>query len=148
MVEENLFAPIEGKPSTGSIAATLEFAELQQKAREEGREDWRALEDDVSKRLKARMVTVSLTLSTEIQQRLPSEGVRWLYLRNECKRILNGRMDMEALLFDEKMDLIAISHQTAVLIPPPASPRQRRSISVDIACISFVDENKLLPLEI
>ncbi|PIG80357.1 putative PKS-like enzyme [Aspergillus arachidicola] len=100
------------------IAATLEFAEQQQKAREEGREDWRALEEDGSKTLKARMVNVSLTLSTEIKQRLPSEGVRWLYLRNECKRILNGRMDMEVLLFDGKMDLIAISHQTAVLIPP------------------------------
>lgn len=117
-IQENLFPPIEGKPSTGSIAATLEFAEQQQKAREEGRENWRALEDDGSKMLKARMVNVSLTLSVEIKQRLPKEGVRWLYLRNECKRILNGRMDMEVLLFDEKMDLIAISHQTAVLIPP------------------------------
>ncbi|KAJ1714953.1 PKS-like enzyme [Aspergillus flavus] len=107
-VQENLFPPIDDKPSTGSIAATLEFAEQQQRAREEGREDWRALEEDGSKTLKARMVNVSLTLSTEIKQRLPSEGVRWLYLRNECKRILNGRMDMEVLLFDEKMDLIAI----------------------------------------
>ncbi|KAE8163423.1 thioesterase-like superfamily-domain-containing protein [Aspergillus tamarii] len=101
-VQENLFPPIEGKPSTGSTAATLEFAKLQQKAREEGREDWRALEDDGSKRLKARMANVSLTLSTEIKQRI----------------ILKGRMDMQVLLFDEKMDLIAISHQTAVLIPP------------------------------
>lgn len=75
-VQENLFPPIDGKPSTGSIAATLEFAEQQQKAREEGREDWRALEEDGSKTLKARMVNVSLTLSTEIKQRLPSEGVR------------------------------------------------------------------------
>ncbi|KAE8132415.1 hypothetical protein BDV38DRAFT_287732 [Aspergillus pseudotamarii] len=117
-VQENLFPPIEDKPSTGSIAATLEFAERQQKAREEGREDWRALEDDSSTRLKARMVNVSLTLSTEIKQRLPSEGVRWLYLRNKYKHILQGQMDMEVLLFNEKMDLIAISHQTAVLIPP------------------------------
>ncbi|KAK1149443.1 hypothetical protein N8T08_006666 [Aspergillus melleus] len=117
-IQENLFPPIDGKPSTGSIAATLEFAEQQRKAREEGREDWRALEEDGSKVLKARMVNVSLALSVEIKQRLPAEGVRWLYLRNECKRILNGRMDMEVLLFDEKMHLIAISHQTAVLIPP------------------------------
>ncbi|KAE8404937.1 thioesterase-like superfamily-domain-containing protein [Aspergillus pseudonomiae] len=123
-VQENLFPPIEGKPSTGSIAATLEFAEQQQNARQEGREDWRALEDDGSKRLKARMVNVSLMLSTEIKPRLPPEGVRWLYLRNECKRILNGRMDMEVLLFDEKINLIAISHQTAVLIPP-ASKMQK-----------------------
>ncbi|GAB1201457.1 hypothetical protein APSETT445_000031 [Aspergillus pseudonomiae] len=123
-VQENLFPPIEGKPSTGSIAATLEFAEQQQNARQEGREDWRALEDDGSKRLKARMVNVSLMLSTEIKQRLPPEGVRWLYLRNECKRILNGRMDMEVVLFDEKINLIATSHQTAVLIPP-ASKMQK-----------------------
>lgn len=64
------------------------------------------------------MVNVSSTLSVEIKQRLPVEGVRWLYLRNECKRILNGLMDMGVLLFDENLDLIVISHQTAVLIPP------------------------------
>ncbi|PLB54132.1 hypothetical protein P170DRAFT_460361 [Aspergillus steynii IBT 23096] len=117
-IQENWFPHEDGKPPTGSIAGTLQFAAQQQKAREEGREDWRPLSDDGSKMLRAKMVNVSLTMSTEIKQRLPEEGVRWLYLRTECKRVVDGRMDLEVLMFDERMDLIAIGHQTAVLIPP------------------------------
>lgn len=116
-IQENFFPHEEGKSlPVGSIAATLGYAARQQKAREEGRSDWRVLEDDGSKKFGAKILHVSLTISTEIKQRLPAEGVRWLYLRSECKRVLNGRMDLEVLVFDERMDLIAISHQTAVLI--------------------------------
>lgn len=61
---------------------------------------------------------VSLILSTEIKQRLAPKGVRWLYLRNECKRIVKRRLDMEVFLFGNRVDSIAISHQTAALIPP------------------------------
>lgn len=116
-IQENFFPREEGKSlPVGSIAATLEYAARQRKARLDGRSDWRVLEDDGSKRFGQRILHVSLTISTEIKQRLPAEGVRWLYLRSECKRVLNGRMDLEVLVFDENMDLIAIGHQTAVLI--------------------------------
>lgn len=116
-IQENFFPREKGKPlPVGSIAATLGYAARQQKAREEGRSDWRVIDDDGSKKFGARILHVSLTISTEIKQGLPAEGVRWLYLRSECKRILNGRMDLEVLVFDERMDLIAIGHQTAVLI--------------------------------
>lgn len=116
-IQENFFPRESGKPlPVGSIAATLEYAARQQKARERGRSDWRVIDDDGSKTFGARILHVSLTISTEIKQRLPAEGVRWLYLRSECKRILNGRMDLEVLVFDERVDLIAIGHQTAVLI--------------------------------
>ncbi|PYI11157.1 hypothetical protein BO78DRAFT_163449 [Aspergillus sclerotiicarbonarius CBS 121057] len=116
-IQENFLPHEKGKPlPMGSIAATLEFAARQQKARKEGQSTWRALSDDGSKEFWAETLNVSLTLSTEIKQKLPPQGVRWLYLRTECKRILNGRMDMEVLVFDERMDLIAISHQVAAII--------------------------------
>ncbi|PYH38800.1 PKS-like enzyme [Aspergillus neoniger CBS 115656] len=117
-IQENYDPYEEGKPfPMGSIAAILEFTKRQEKARNEGRSDWRILNDDGTRNFWAKMLNVSLTLSTEIKQRLPAEGVRWLYLRTECKRILNGQMDMEVLIFDERMDLIAISQQIAALVP-------------------------------
>ncbi|RAK89610.1 PKS-like enzyme [Aspergillus costaricaensis CBS 115574] len=117
-IQENYVRHEEGKPfPMGSIAAMLEFAKRQEKARNEGRSDWRVLNDDGTKKFSGKLLNVSLTLSTEIKQRLPAEGVRWLYLRTECKRILNGQMDMEVLIFDERMDLIAISQQVAALVP-------------------------------
>ncbi|GAT22713.1 PKS-like enzyme [Aspergillus luchuensis] len=117
-IQENYVRHEEGKPfPMGSIAAMLEFAKRQEKARNEGRSDWRVLNDDGTKKFSGKLLNVSLTLSTEIKQRLPAEGVRWLYLRTECKRILNGQMDMEVLIFDERMDLIAISQQIAALVP-------------------------------
>ncbi|GKZ37574.1 hypothetical protein AbraIFM66950_009187 [Aspergillus brasiliensis] len=117
-IQENFVPHEEGKPlPMGSMAATLGFAKRQEKARDEGRSDWRVLNDDDTKYFWGKMLNVSLTLSTEIKRKLPPEGVRWLYLRTMCKEILDGRIDMEVLIFDEKMDLIAISHQIAALIP-------------------------------
>ncbi|OJI91504.1 hypothetical protein ASPTUDRAFT_38528 [Aspergillus tubingensis CBS 134.48] len=117
-IQENYVPHGEGKPlPMGSIAALLEFAKRQEKARNEGRSDWRVLNDDGARNFWGKTLNVSLTLSTEIKQRLPAEGVRWLYLRTECKRILNGQMDMEVLILDERMDLIAISQQIAALVP-------------------------------
>lgn len=91
-IQENSFPREKGKPlPVGGIAATLEYAARQQKAREEGRSDWRVIDDDGSKTFGARILHVSLKISTEIKQRLTAEGVRWFYLRSECKRIVNGR---------------------------------------------------------
>ncbi|GJP97113.1 hypothetical protein AnigIFM59636_001740 [Aspergillus niger] len=117
-IQENYMPHEEGEPlPLGSIAATLEFAKRQEKARNESRSDWRVLDDDGSNEFRGKVLNVSLTLSTDIKQKLPPEGVRWLYLRTECKKIMNGQMDMQVLIFNERMDLIAISRQVAVLVP-------------------------------
>jgi hypothetical protein len=52
-----------------------------------------------------------------VKKMLPAEGVRWRYMRTVVKRVENGRMDMQVLLFDEKMGLVAVSHQDAQIIP-------------------------------
>ncbi|PWY64425.1 hypothetical protein BO83DRAFT_411398 [Aspergillus eucalypticola CBS 122712] len=102
-IQENYVPHGEGKPlPMGSIAAMLEFAKRQEKARNEGQSDWRVLNDGARK-FWGKILNVSLTLSTEIRQRLPAEGVRWLYLRTECKGILNDQMDMGVLNFEISM---------------------------------------------
>ncbi|RDH31631.1 PKS-like enzyme [Aspergillus welwitschiae] len=89
----------------------------EENARNEAWSDWRVIDDDGSKEFLGKVLNVSLTLSTDIKQKLPPEGVRWLYLRTECKKIMNGQMDMQVLVFNERMYFIAISRQVAVLVP-------------------------------
>lgn len=115
-VQENFFPQTDRLPM-GSIAATLEFAEAQKKARVQGNPNWRELELDGSRKPITQTVHVTLSMSTEIKRNLPPEGVRWLYLRTEAKNITGGRMDLEILLCDENMDLIAISQHVAHIIP-------------------------------
>ncbi|KAJ5740796.1 thioesterase-like superfamily-domain-containing protein [Penicillium malachiteum] len=117
-VQENFFPHIPGKKlPMGSISATLEFAEKQKQARVQGRTNWRVLEDDGSLEPITQTVNVTLSMSTEIKRNLPVDGVRWLYLRTEVKRIVDGRMDMEILLCDEGLELIAVSQHVAQIIP-------------------------------
>lgn len=109
----------------GSIAATLEFAEAQRKARSQGKPNWRELEFDGSMKPITQTVNVTLSMSTEIKRNLPPDGVRWLYLRTEAKNITSGRMDLEILLCDENMLLIAISQHVAQIIP--SAQKQEKS---------------------
>lgn len=117
-VQENHVPWEKGEPlPMGSIAATLGFAAAQRKARADGKADWRPLTQDGSKAMAGKYVHVTLMMSTEIKKPLPSEGMRWVYMRTEVKRIQNGRMDMQTMLCDETMDLVAVSHQVAQIIP-------------------------------
>ncbi|RAQ45635.1 hypothetical protein AFGD_005950 [Aspergillus flavus] len=115
-VQENFF-PRSKRLPMGSVAATLEFAAAQRDSRIQGRPNWRELELDGSKEPITQTLHVTLSMSTEVKRNLPRKGVRWLYLRSEVKRIVDGRMDMEILLCDETMELIAVSQHAAHIIP-------------------------------
>jgi Thioesterase-like superfamily len=116
-IQENFFPHTDDQLPMGSIAATLKFAEAQRQARIQGKPNWRELELDGSLKPITQSVHVTLSMSTEIKRNLPPGGVRWLYLRTEAKKIISGRMDLQILLCDENMDLIAISQHVAQIIP-------------------------------
>jgi hypothetical protein len=121
-VQENFWPPPGVETSLGSIVATLAFSARQEQARLKGHSNWRELADDgylpeVGPGLfKNAMINVTLSMSTEIKKKLPREGVRWLYMRTEAKKLEGSRMDLEVLLLDESMDLVAVSHQVAWIV--------------------------------
>lgn len=53
----------------------------------------------------------TLSMALEIKKLLPSERVKWLFVRAQAKQIKNGRFDAEVIVLDEKMELVAVSHQ-------------------------------------
>ena len=59
---------------------------------------------------------LTASMSLEMKNVLPPEGVRWLFLRAQAKEIQNGRLDAEILILNETLDLVAISHQVSFII--------------------------------
>ena len=60
---------------------------------------------------------VTLSVGFEMKKVLPPMGVQWLFLRAQIKKIQNGRLDAEIIVLDEKLELVAISHQISRIVP-------------------------------
>lgn len=57
------------------------------------------------------------SMSMEMKKVLPPEGVKRLFLRAQVKRIERGRLDAEIVIADERLELVAVSHQVTLIIP-------------------------------
>ena len=58
----------------------------------------------------------TLSLNLDVKKGLPDQGVEWLFVRMQAKRIRNGRMDLDIYVLDEAGDLVASStHQSLVV---------------------------------
>lgn len=66
--------------------------------------------------LNAATLETSLSFTYEFKQRLPKEGLQWLFMRTSSKKLERGRMDTEVIMCNEKMELVCImNHLVAVL---------------------------------
>lgn len=99
--------------STGGQAATVAAGLEQKREREAG---ITKVIDASSGSYRAPAMITSLSTSIEIKKLLPPEGTKWLFLRAQAKEIKNGRMSMEVLVFDEHMELVALSQQLCPII--------------------------------
>ena len=58
----------------------------------------------------------TLSMHLEIKKSLPPQGVQWLFLRARSAEIKNGRFDTEIIILDEKLELVALSHQVCFVV--------------------------------
>jgi len=58
----------------------------------------------------------TLSLHLEIKKLLPPQGTEWLFLRARSTEIKNGRFDAETTILDEKLELVALSHQVCFVL--------------------------------
>ncbi|KAL1793144.1 hypothetical protein ACET3X_008126 [Alternaria dauci] len=58
----------------------------------------------------------TLLLNLDVKKSLPPEGVKWLQVRVEMKKVVNGRMDLEVFVHDDAGDLVALSHHVALVV--------------------------------
>jgi hypothetical protein len=89
---------------------------LQKQARLEGKNDrlWGPGLSDSEITLPWIISTIST--STKVKRLLPKEGCKWLFMRNGVKSIINNRMDLEIVLLNENMELVALSQHVCQII--------------------------------
>ncbi|THV44658.1 hypothetical protein BGAL_0599g00050 [Botrytis galanthina] len=106
-----LFASIA--TASGGQAATVQAGLEQKREREMG---VAKIVDAESGSYRAPAMIASLATSIEIKKLLPPGGTKWLFMRAQAKEIKNGRLSMEVMVFDEGMELVALSQQLCPII--------------------------------
>jgi hypothetical protein len=76
----------------------------------------------------------TVLLNMDVKKALPEEGVEFLFLRSQAKRIQNGRLDLEVTIWDAKGDVVVLSHHVCLVLGAERNTAQRRRNS---------DESKL-----
>lgn len=58
----------------------------------------------------------TLSLNLDVKKSLPEEGVQWLFVRVQAKKIQNGRFDLEVTVLDEAGDIVALSTHSSLAV--------------------------------
>ncbi|KAJ4113916.1 hypothetical protein NW768_011446 [Fusarium equiseti] len=83
-------------------------------------ESWRPTPDESSERVPFSRNDPfwypTLVMNLDIKKLLPDEGVEWLFIRTEARKIDQGRLDLQVSILDQEGDLVAVaSHINLVL---------------------------------
>lgn len=68
----------------------------------------------------------TLLLNLDVKKSLPPEGVKWLQIRVEMKKVQRGRMDLEVFVHDAQGDLVALSHHVGLVVDASRNTAARR----------------------
>jgi acyl-CoA thioesterase len=68
----------------------------------------------------------TLLLNLDVKKALPPEGVKWLAVRVQMKKIKNGRTDLEVHVYDAEGDLVALSHHVGFILSASRNMAERR----------------------
>ncbi|TGO11440.1 hypothetical protein BTUL_0109g00040 [Botrytis tulipae] len=99
--------------ASGGQAATVQAGLAQKREQEMG---VTKIVDAESGSYRAPAMITSLATSIEIKKLLPPGGTKWLFMRAQAKEIKDGRLSMEVMVFDEGMELVALSQQLCPII--------------------------------
>lgn len=58
----------------------------------------------------------TLSLNLDVKKLLPTEGVEWLFVRVQAKKISRGRFDLQVEVYDESNDLVALSTHSSLVV--------------------------------
>ncbi|KAF1838692.1 hypothetical protein BDW02DRAFT_564800 [Decorospora gaudefroyi] len=68
----------------------------------------------------------TLLLNLDVKKSLPPEGVKWLQIRVEMKKVQKGRTDLEVFVHDAEGDLVALSHHVGFVMDASRNTAARR----------------------
>jgi acyl-CoA thioesterase FadM len=68
----------------------------------------------------------TVLLNIDMKKALPEEGVEFLFVRTQAKRIQNGRLDLEVTIWDETGDVVALSHHVCLVLSASRNTAERK----------------------
>ncbi|CAA9964669.1 thioesterase family protein [Pyrenophora teres f. maculata] len=68
----------------------------------------------------------TLLLNLDVKKALPPQGVKWLQIRVEIKKVQNGRMDLAVWVHDAEGDLVALSNHVGFVMDASRNTAARR----------------------
>lgn len=74
----------------------------------------------------------TLLLNLDIKKSLPPQGVKWLGVRVQLKKVKNGRMDIDVQVHDEEGDLVALSSHVGFALNASRNTATRRKADTRI----------------
>ncbi len=67
----------------------------------------------------------TVVFNIELKKSIPEEGLDWLRLRVEAKRIQNGRLDLEMIIFDQAGEVVALSQHVNLVLDASRNTAKR-----------------------
>ena len=74
----------------------------------------------------------TLLLNLDVKKSLPPEGIKWLGIRVQVKKVKNGRMDIEVHVHDAEGELVALSHHVGFVLDAARNTATRRKTDTKI----------------
>lgn len=68
----------------------------------------------------------TVLLNMDMKKALPEEGVEFLFVRIQAKRIRNGRFDLEVMIWDETGNVVVLSHHVCLVVSAARNTAQRK----------------------
>ncbi|KAI5289021.1 hypothetical protein KEM54_004558 [Ascosphaera aggregata] len=59
----------------------------------------------------------TVLMNVVMKKKLPAEGVEWLYLQAQVRKVQNGRFDVDVVILDRQGEIVALSNQVALMLP-------------------------------
>lgn len=90
--------------------------EIAQQQKDTGIIECDLMKDALQKGWTSPLIPATLSMTLNVKCSLPTDGVRWLFIRAYSKAIEQGQMDLELLIMDEHRELVAIGHQVLLIV--------------------------------
>lgn len=68
----------------------------------------------------------TVLLNMDMKKALPEEGVEFLFVRTQAKKIRNGRFDLEVTIWDETGDVVVLSHHVCLVLSASRNTATRK----------------------
>lgn len=84
----------------------------------------------------------TVALNLDIKKTLPTHGVEWLFVRVQSRVVRGGRLDLEVVVCDEGMEVVALSNHVTLVLGSERNTAGRQSTKAETTEQLAVEDQK------